>query len=111
MGKPILFKLTTVISKPDRAGGMLAYFTFEDIVQEKKVSAQVGNVISDSNIYGIVRHWNEPDDWDRSIIYQCHEDEPIRQFNNDVKGMESVSGTSKDLAAFIRKRLYGEGEA
>lgn len=58
----------------------------------------------DSNIHGILRHWNSSDDWDRSIIYR-REEMGKREYNQLVKDWPYAGCTPADLAQFIRERL------
>jgi len=75
---------------------------FTDHATGKVVCGTVSG--GESNIYGVLRHWNTPDDWDRSIRFEQHE-LPICEFNRLVKDWAYAGYQSEDLAKFIRDRL------
>ena len=67
----------------------------------------------ESNIYAILRHWNDPGDWDRSIQFVRMSWTP-RQWNYNTKGWPHAGSRPEELAAFCRKGLglvAGDSEA
>jgi len=95
--------LTAINSKPDIAGNRYWALRFRDHETGKVVQATVSG--GESNIYGILRYWDqEADDWDRSIQFLTQE-LPIREFNRMVKEFPHAGCSPEDLAAFIRQAL------
>jgi hypothetical protein len=58
----------------------------------------------ESNIHGILQHWNNPDGWDRSVKFDVW-DMAILEFNSMTKAWDHAGCRPEDLAAFIREKL------
>lgn len=89
-------------SEQDKAGNCYWAFCFVDHKTKKSVTATFGG--GDGNAYGILRHWDDPNDWDRSILVH-REQVKIRAFNAMVKEWSYAGSQPEDLAAFIRAKL------
>ena len=59
---------------------------------------------NESNLYGVLRHWNTPDDWDRSIIFNRLE-MPKKQFKGMIADWPYAGCSPQDIAAFIKAEL------
>lgn len=104
MSGPIHSTLFCFNSKPDRAGGQYWAFRFVDHATGRDVKGTIGRSISDSNIYGILRHWNKPDDWDRGIQFVRIE-KSIRDFDRMTKDWPYAGCQPEDLAEWIKQQL------
>jgi hypothetical protein len=94
--------LYAISSIRDTSGNVYWALRYIDHETGKVVEGQVGG--NDSNIYGLLFHWNIPNDWDRSVIFNRIE-MPKREFKRLVKKMKYAGCTSEDLAKYIRTEL------
>ena len=94
-------RLNIINSKTDTNGNRYWAFTFTDF-ETGKIAEGTGD--GESNINGMIRYWNAPNDWDRSIIVD-REELPIRQFNRRVKGWKYAGCLPEDVAKFIRAEI------
>ena len=67
---------------------------------------RVGAVISGgvSNLKAITRHWNVPNDWDRSILIN-EIDLKAKEYKHTTQGWEYAGCQPEEIADFIRKEL------
>jgi inner membrane protein involved in colicin E2 resistance len=83
--------------------GESAYiFEFIDFETETIIQAKISG--GESNIYGILQHWNDPNGWDRTILFNTRE-MAKRDFNAAWKNSEYAGCTSEELAKFIKNKL------
>lgn len=94
--------LITFISKPNCYGRSNCAFRFIDHETGRVVEGR--STGGESNIHGILRHWDSPGDWDRSILTQCIE-LSIRDFKRMVKDWPHAGSRPEELAQFIRDKL------
>lgn len=87
-----------------RGDGRQWAMRFVDHVTGKSVAATVCG--GESNIYGILRHWNTPGDWDRSIQFVRVSWTP-RQWKYNVAGWPHAGSQPEELAEYIRRNLKG----
>ena len=95
--------IAPVYSRRDKYGNCYWAFVFTDHATGQTVKARAGG--GESNIRGIARHWNTPDDWDRSLFFVHPEELPIRQFNWQTADWPYAGSNPDELAQFIRDRL------
>ena len=94
--------LEAIYRKRDSSGNCRWALRYMDHKTGKIVCGCVSG--GESNIRGILRHWNNPDDWDRSVGFDVR-GMAIREFNRMVKDWEYAGSRPEDLAAFIREKL------
>lgn len=99
MEDKIRYTLKAFHTKGDKFGNVYWAFRFHEIASGKTVTAKISG--GESNIYGILRHWDSVDDWDRSISFEI---EQVKESTiNKIK--EYAGCTSQELASFIRSKL------
>lgn len=94
--------LTAHYSRKDFAGNNYWALEYKDADTGEVVRGKVSG--GEANIYGILRHWNEPNDWDRSVMFYVVE-HGIREFDRMVKDWPYAGSESEALANFIREQL------
>lgn len=94
--------LEAIYSKRNSFGNRSWALKYTDHETGKVVCGTVSG--GESNIRGILRYWNVPDDWDRSVRFEVR-GMAIREFNEMTKNWEYAGCTPEDLAAFIKARL------
>jgi hypothetical protein len=94
-------------SKADNAGNRYWAFRFIDHETGHQVQGTISG--NDSNIYAILRHWNAPDDWDRSVIFERQE-LGKREFKSLTANWPYAGCEPENLAKFIRDRLAEQAE-
>lgn len=97
--------LEAIHSRRDSSGNVYWAFRYTDHDTGKIITGLISG--GESNIYSILRHWNVPDDWDRSILYSIRE-VGKREFKQLTKGWDYAGCRPEDLANYIRDRLFGK---
>ena len=94
--------LEAIYSKRDKFGNCYWALRYTDHKTGQEVCGKISG--GESNIKGILMHWNNPDGWDRSVSFDvlCL---PIRQFNWLTKKWKYAGCSPEDLAVFIRSGL------
>ena len=94
--------LFAIYSERDRNGNCYWALRFIDHETGREVHGTVCG--GESNIYGILRHWNNPNDWDRSIQFHV-QGMKKRDFARLTQGWAYAGCGPEDLAEFIRAEL------
>jgi len=94
--------LEAIYSKMDFAGNCNFALRYTDFATGKVVEGTISG--GEANIYGILRHWNTPNDWDRTVEFSSKE-MAIRKFNRMVKDWPNLGCTSETLAKAIKENL------
>jgi hypothetical protein len=97
--------LTAINSERDLNGNTYWAMTFTDTATGKTVQAQISG--GESNIYAILRYWGNPNDWDRSIMFQTKSMKK-REFHKLVKTWPYAGCNSEELATFLKNALKGK---
>ncbi len=95
-------RLEAINSKIDKCGNRYWALKFLDFETGREICGKVSG--GESNIYGILRHWNAPDDWDRSILFERREMSK-KDFNELTKGWGYAGCAPNDLAEYIKNEL------
>ena len=94
--------LEAIYSRRDKNGNCYWAMKYIDHKTGKVVCGTVSG--GEGNIRGILRNWNNPDDWDRSVRFDVR-DMAIREYEQMTKGWEYAGCRPEDLADFIREKL------
>ena len=94
--------LKAINSKGDIYGNRYWAFIFVDFKTGKQVAAKISG--GESNIYAVLRYWNVPDDWDRSILFE-QEELSIQVFDKTTKDYVYAGCSPQEIAAYIKKEL------
>jgi hypothetical protein len=99
----VTYFLKAYYSKRDRSGNVYWAFTLTD-ADAQKIIAEGTVSGGESNIRSIMFGFSNPDEWDRSILFNS-EELPIREFNRFTKGWRYAGCTAEQLQAFIRSKM------
>jgi hypothetical protein len=95
----IKYTLKAFHTKGDKFGNVYWAFRFHEVSTGKTVTGKISG--GESNIYGILRHWDSADDWDRSISFEI---EQVKE--STINKIKDYAGcTSLGLAKYIRSKL------